>query len=116
MGALDVCPFVPVRNVSMEECVTCAHIFGQRLAAELGVPGEWVRNLSAFHPTLNDSNCWRKCQPVPGGAHPQLCLAVYLYGAAARDESRKALPSIRAGEYEALPKKVSLAVAQAGQT
>lgn len=41
MGALDVCPFVPVMNISMEECVTCAHIFGQRLAAELGVPGEW---------------------------------------------------------------------------
>lgn len=40
MGALDVCPFVPVRNVSMEECVTCAHIFGQRLAEELSVPGE----------------------------------------------------------------------------
>ncbi|KAL9848176.1 formimidoyltransferase-cyclodeaminase isoform 3-T10 [Geothlypis trichas] len=68
MGALDVCPFVPVRNVSMEECVTCAHNFGQRLATELGVP-------------------------------------VYLYGAAARHESRKALPSIRAGEYEALPEK-----------
>lgn len=49
MGALDVCPFVPVMNISMEECVTCAHIFGQRLAAELGVPGEWVPGTSA-HP------------------------------------------------------------------
>lgn len=74
-----------------------------------------VRNLSTFHPTLHDSSCWRKSQPLPGGAHPWLCLAVYLYGAAARDESRKALPSIRAGEYEALPEKVSLVVAQAGQ-
>lgn len=49
MGALDVCPFVPVMNVSMEECVTCAHLFGQRLAAELGVPGEWGPGTSA-HP------------------------------------------------------------------
>lgn len=75
-----------------------------------------VRNLSTFHPTLHDSNCWRRCCTLPGSAHPQLCLAVYLYGAAARDESRKALPSIRAGEYEALPEKVSLVVAQGGQT
>ncbi|GAB0191863.1 formimidoyltransferase-cyclodeaminase [Grus japonensis] len=70
MGALDVCPFVPVMNVSMEECITCANVFGQRLAAELGVP-------------------------------------VYLYGEAAQEESRKALPAIRAGEYEALPEKLA---------
>uniref|UniRef100_A0A8V0YPC8 Formimidoyltransferase-cyclodeaminase n=1 Tax=Gallus gallus TaxID=9031 RepID=A0A8V0YPC8_CHICK len=69
MGALDVCPFVPVMNISMEECVICAHVFGQRLSEELGVP-------------------------------------VYLYGEAARQESRRTLPAIRAGEYEALPKKL----------
>lgn len=40
MGALDVCPFIPVRDVSMEECVLCAKAFGQRLAEELKVPGE----------------------------------------------------------------------------
>jgi len=38
IGALDVCPFIPVRNVTMEECVTCANEFGEQLAAELGVP------------------------------------------------------------------------------
>ncbi|KAM5281213.1 LOW QUALITY PROTEIN: formimidoyltransferase-cyclodeaminase [Ctenodactylus gundi] len=38
MGALDVCPFIPVRGVSMEECVLCAQAFGQRLAEELSVP------------------------------------------------------------------------------
>ncbi|NXY00182.1 FTCD cyclodeaminase, partial [Centropus bengalensis] len=70
MGALDVCPFVPVLNVTMEECIACAHVFGQRLAAELGVP-------------------------------------VYLYGEAAQEESRKTLPAIRAGEYEALPEKLA---------
>lgn len=31
---------------------------------------------------------------------------VYLYGEAARDERRRALPSIRAGEYEGLKAKV----------
>lgn len=39
MGALDVCPFIPVQNVSMEECVECAKEFGEKLAMELGVPG-----------------------------------------------------------------------------
>lgn len=39
MGALDVCPFIPVRGVTMDECVLCAQAFGQRLAEELCVPG-----------------------------------------------------------------------------
>ncbi len=39
LGALDVCPFIPVRGVSMEECVECAKEFAERLANEFGVPG-----------------------------------------------------------------------------
>ncbi|KAI8793370.1 hypothetical protein BgiMline_003381 [Biomphalaria glabrata] len=38
MGALDVCPFIPVQDVNMEDCVRCAKMFGERLAIELGVP------------------------------------------------------------------------------
>ncbi len=38
MGALDVCPFVPVANVTMEECVECAKKFGKRAGDELGIP------------------------------------------------------------------------------
>ncbi|XP_029462598.1 formimidoyltransferase-cyclodeaminase isoform X3 [Rhinatrema bivittatum] len=38
LGALDVCPFIPVSDVSMEECVVCAQHFGQQLASELDVP------------------------------------------------------------------------------
>ncbi|KAM9984263.1 hypothetical protein ACTFIZ_003947 [Dictyostelium cf. discoideum] len=38
MGALDVCPFVPVRNVTMEECVNCSKEFGKRISEEIGVP------------------------------------------------------------------------------
>ena len=38
IGALDVCPFVPVANVSMEECVECARDFSRQLAEELQVP------------------------------------------------------------------------------
>ena len=38
MGAMDVCPFVPVSNVTMEECVAISRQFGERLAGELNVP------------------------------------------------------------------------------
>jgi glutamate formiminotransferase/formiminotetrahydrofolate cyclodeaminase len=38
MGALDVCPFVPVSGVTMEGCVACALDFGRRASAELGIP------------------------------------------------------------------------------
>uniref|UniRef100_A0A8C9T862 Formimidoyltransferase-cyclodeaminase n=1 Tax=Scleropages formosus TaxID=113540 RepID=A0A8C9T862_SCLFO len=69
MGAMDVCPFIPVQNVTMGECVDCANSFGERLSDMLQVP-------------------------------------VYLYGEAAREENRRSLPSIRAGEYEALPEKM----------
>ena len=38
IGALDVCPFIPVQNASMDDCVGCARRFGARAAEELGVP------------------------------------------------------------------------------
>lgn len=38
MGALDVCPFIPVSNVSMDECVECSLNFGKQLAEALSVP------------------------------------------------------------------------------
>ncbi len=38
VGAMDVCPFVPVAGVTMPDCVALANAFGERLAAELGVP------------------------------------------------------------------------------
>jgi len=38
IGALDVCPFVPVSGISMEECSLLSRQFGKRLAEELGIP------------------------------------------------------------------------------
>ncbi|MFW6276642.1 MAG: glutamate formimidoyltransferase, partial [Bacteroidota bacterium] len=38
MGAMDVCPFVPVANVTMDECVECAKKFGKKAGEELGIP------------------------------------------------------------------------------
>ena len=38
MGAMDVCPFIPVANVTMDECVALSKDFGRRAAEALGIP------------------------------------------------------------------------------
>lgn len=44
MGATDVCPFVPVANITMEECAALAHTLGKRVGAELGIPGYYYES------------------------------------------------------------------------
>jgi len=38
IGAVDVVPFIPIKNVSMEDCVEIARKFGKTLAEKCGVP------------------------------------------------------------------------------
>src|SRR6059036_3809409 len=38
MGASDVCPFIPVSNVSWEEAIECAMHLGKRVGEELKIP------------------------------------------------------------------------------
>ncbi len=38
MGATDVVPFVPVRGVTMDDCVALARQLGERVGNELGIP------------------------------------------------------------------------------
>jgi glutamate formiminotransferase/formiminotetrahydrofolate cyclodeaminase len=38
MGATDVCPFIPVSDVSWDEAVACANQLGKRVAEELNIP------------------------------------------------------------------------------
>jgi glutamate formiminotransferase/formiminotetrahydrofolate cyclodeaminase len=38
IGATDVCPFVPVTGVTMEDCVKLAREVGERVAKELAIP------------------------------------------------------------------------------
>ena len=38
IGATDVCPFVPVSGITMEDCVLLARNLGKRVARELGIP------------------------------------------------------------------------------
>ncbi|MCS6933792.1 MAG: glutamate formimidoyltransferase [Chitinophagales bacterium] len=37
-GATDVCPFIPIANATMEDCIACAHRLGERVGRELGIP------------------------------------------------------------------------------
>lgn len=48
-GATDVCPFVPVANVSMDDCVGYANAVGKRIGAELGIP-VWLYEYAASRP------------------------------------------------------------------
>ncbi|MCK9329898.1 MAG: glutamate formimidoyltransferase [Candidatus Cloacimonetes bacterium] len=38
MGATDVCPFIPVSEMSMDECVELSKQLGKRVGDELGIP------------------------------------------------------------------------------
>ncbi len=38
MGATDVCPFIPVANATMEDCISCARQLGKKVGEELGIP------------------------------------------------------------------------------
>lgn len=38
MGATDVCPFIPVSGVTMEDCIKLAHELGDKVAKELSIP------------------------------------------------------------------------------
>ena len=38
MGALDVCPFIPIKGVTDKDCIELSKKFGQRMAKELDVP------------------------------------------------------------------------------
>ncbi|MFB3845435.1 MAG: glutamate formimidoyltransferase [Candidatus Cloacimonadaceae bacterium] len=38
MGATDVCPFIPISEMSMDECVQWAKVLGERVGRELNIP------------------------------------------------------------------------------
>lgn len=38
MGATDVVPFIPIKGVTMDDCVRFANDYGRRVANELGIP------------------------------------------------------------------------------
>lgn len=70
VGALDVCPFVPVQGVTLARCAGVARRVASTLAHDLALP-------------------------------------VYLYEAAAFRDTRRSLPDLRAGGYEALETRLA---------
>ena len=57
MGATDVCPLVPIANITMEECVQLARDLAKRVGEELGIPVYCYEN-AAFRPERrNLANC-----------------------------------------------------------
>ena len=69
MGATDVCPLIPISNITMDEVVEYAKKLGQKAGSTLDIP-------------------------------------FYLYESAATQPDRQNLATVRAGEYEGLPKKL----------
>lgn len=37
-GATDVCPFIPIANATMEDCIACAKKLGEKVGKELAIP------------------------------------------------------------------------------
>jgi glutamate formiminotransferase/formiminotetrahydrofolate cyclodeaminase len=37
-GATDVCPFIPIANATMDDCIACAQKLGERVGRDLGIP------------------------------------------------------------------------------
>ncbi len=56
-GATDVCPFVPIAGVTMEECVSLAHQLGERVGSELGIPGYYYEAAAQQENRRNLANC-----------------------------------------------------------
>jgi len=61
MGATDVIPFVPIREVSIEECVDISKQVAQRIWEELGIPS-FLYEYSATNPGRQNLAAVRKGQ------------------------------------------------------
>ena len=57
MGATDVCPLVPISNISMTECVKWAHKLGKRVGEELNIPVYHYEEAAKEEKRRNLANC-----------------------------------------------------------
>src|SRR2546427_42673 len=60
LGATDVLPFVPVRGVTMDECVALAHEAGGRIWKELAIPVYFYERAALRPDRLNLEDVRRK--------------------------------------------------------
>ena len=57
MGATDVCPLVPISNISMEEVTKWAHILSKKVGESLNIPVYCYENAALRKERINLSNC-----------------------------------------------------------
>jgi glutamate formiminotransferase/formiminotetrahydrofolate cyclodeaminase len=57
MGATDVCPFIPVSGITMEETVSVANRVAERIGNELGIPVYCYENAASKPERRNLANC-----------------------------------------------------------
>ena len=57
MGATDVCPFIPVSGITMEEAVKVAHKVAERIGNELGIPVYCYENAASSPERRNLAYC-----------------------------------------------------------
>ncbi len=56
-GATDVCPLIPIANISMDEVVPYARKLGERVGRELGIPGYFYEYACTEEKRRNLANC-----------------------------------------------------------
>jgi len=56
-GATDVCPLIPISDMTMDEVVPYAHKLGKRIGDELGIPGYFYENACKEEKRRNLANC-----------------------------------------------------------
>ena len=57
MGAVDVCPFIPISGISMKETDDLAHQLGKRVGSELLIPVYCYENAAKNKQRVNLANC-----------------------------------------------------------
>lgn len=57
MGAVDVCPLIPISNISMEETVVYAHKLAKRVGVELRIPVYCYENAAKKKDRVNLADC-----------------------------------------------------------
>jgi len=57
MGAVDVCPLIPISNISMEETVEYAHKLSKRVGNDLNIPVYCYEYAAKEQKRINLSNC-----------------------------------------------------------
>jgi len=65
MGATDVCPFIPIANITMDETVVYTQKLGERVGADLGIP------IFLYEASATDSR-WKNLANIRSGEYEKM--------------------------------------------